>query len=226
MKPLTQKLVDKPALFLKGIHYRRLKFNSPMDLTKKHFATWSSESHPNYSAFMYMANLMNGSPWSITETGTSAQGTDSTRFWDRYVDSFGGTFTSIDLRKAPSRRLKLQTSKRTRFLVGDSATLLKKLSLVSPNVIYLDSWDVDWNDSNPASLHGLEEFVSIKNRLSGGDVVMIDDTPCTHYPNCSVRGKCLDRKGKGSLVIEYIKDHLDKYEILFAEYAIVFKVIS
>jgi hypothetical protein len=124
---------------------------------------------------------MSGRPQVILETGTSAWGTDSTRLWDAYVERFGGQFWSVDLSPAPRDRLDGQICDSTHLAVEDSVRFLTSFAIDNPglrvDVCYLDSWDLDWSNPDPAAAHGLAEWHAIKPRMGPGSVLVIDDSP-------------------------------------------------
>jgi len=45
----------------------------------------------------------------------------------------------------------------------------------APNLIHLDSWDLDLKNPFPSALHGWREFISIENKMSVGSIIVIDD---------------------------------------------------
>lgn len=45
------------------------------------------------------------------------------------------------------------------------------------DLIYLDSWDVNWKDPLPSAIHGLNEFLTILPSLKKGSIILVDDTP-------------------------------------------------
>ena len=154
----------------------RIRF-SKNTLSENHFKYWSQSDHINLEAFQKIETLMNKKPHVIIETGTSAWGTESTRFWDAYIRKYGGELWSVDIRSEPRARLKFQTSSRTNLIVGDSVNFLKNNGVVRPTVVFLDSWDVDWSNPTPAAEHGLKEFKAVLPKIQTGTLIFIDDTP-------------------------------------------------
>ena len=162
---------------LKTIYFNSVFQFSGKSLAEKHFRFWSEPDHVNLDAFKKIEELMDKKPQTIIETGTSAWGTESTRFWDAYIRKYGGELWSVDIRPEPKTRLRLQTSRRTHLVVGDSVEFLKTNNVVNPTVVFLDSWDVDWNNPKPAAEHGFNEFKTIFPKLQNGALIFIDDTP-------------------------------------------------
>jgi hypothetical protein len=157
------------------------KFKTTDELIEYHFKTWSNSDHQNRAGLSKALLLLNQQPAVIVETGTSAYGTDSSRLFNAYVQSFGGTFASVDIRVEAYRKLKKYMSKSTCFYVADSVDFLNDLErftgLSHADLWYLDSWDVDWYNPLPSALHGKSEYDSILPRLRPNDLIVIDDTP-------------------------------------------------
>jgi hypothetical protein len=96
--------------------------------------------------------------------------------------------------------------------------------------IYLDSFDVDFNDPIPSMEHGLNEFLKIQSHLKSGDIILIDDTPKNYDVLLKVQGIEVAQKfksddkipGKGSLIKDYvIKNNL--CEIIDQDYQLLLK---
>lgn len=151
------------------------------DLICKHFKKWSSFDHQNIGGLTIALKSINSKNPIIVETGTSAWGTDSSRMFDSYVRTFGGRFYSVDISHKPARRLKLAKSKRTNFYVMDSVKFLEQFEIISKikkiDLIYLDSWDVDWSNPFPSAQHGYKEILAARKHISAGTILIIDDTP-------------------------------------------------
>ncbi len=164
---------------LKSLYYNLRIHFSNKSLSENHFNYWSEPDHVNFAAFQKIESLMGGKPQVIIETGTSAWGTESTRFWDAYVRKYGGEVWSVDIRSEPKKRLKFQTSRRTHLTIGDSVEFLASDTVENPTIVFLDSWDVDWSNPKPAAVHGLKEFKSVLPKLQAGSYIFIDDSPST-----------------------------------------------
>jgi hypothetical protein len=161
--------------------YESREFTTGADLLAYHFSTWSSTDHVNVAGFEAAMSLMAGRPQNILETGTSAWGTDSTRLWDAYVRNFGGEFWSVDLSPAPRKRLHQQVSSQTHLMVDDSVHFLTAFAQehagLKIDVCYLDSWDLDWANPDPAAIHGLAEWHAVSPLIGPGSALIIDDSP-------------------------------------------------
>lgn len=167
-------------LFL-SIAWKAKHFKTVEDLVDGHFDRWSQPDHQNLQGLFLALNSLSGKPAVIVETGTSASGTDSSRLFDSYVRSFGGSFYSVDINSYPSKRLKFAKSKRTHFYVMDSADFLLNFKEItgeeSADLVYLDSLDVDWSNPIKSAEHGEKELLAIRQLLYSGSIVVIDDTP-------------------------------------------------
>jgi len=181
---------------------------------------------------------LHGKPSVIVETGSSAWGTNSSMLFDLYVANFGGSFNSVDLRAEPSLTLSRKCSNRSRFWRGDSVNWLNGLSSVgipAPDLVYLDSWDVNPVRPIESAIHGLAEFLQLLPFLRKGSLVLIDDTPCNHEVALKVQGchfasewlessrKYLFNPGKGALVKQYIESN-SIGSILAHEYQLLIRI--
>lgn len=164
-----------------GMVWKIKRFKSTEELVARHFERWSKSDHQNRQGFLVAVNSLEGKAANIIETGTSDYGTDSSRLFDSYVRNFGGNFYTVDISPYPARRLRLVKSRRSHFFVMDSVQFLNRFSEItserSADLIYLDSWDVDWSNPRPSAEHGKRELVAIRPLLSAGTVIVIDDTP-------------------------------------------------
>lgn len=124
---------------------------------------------------------MGGRPQSIIETGMSAWGTDSTRLFNSYVRSFGGHLWSVDIDRERVDGMRRKVSAATTLACDDSVTFLARWVAEHAgeraDVVYLDSWDVDFAAPLPAAEHCLREFDAISPALGPGTLLLIDDSP-------------------------------------------------
>jgi len=58
--------------------------------------------------------------------------------------------------------------------VNDSVNFLKETEII-PNLVHLDSWDVDLKNPLPCALHGWREFEAIENKMPIGSILIVDD---------------------------------------------------
>lgn len=161
--------------------YSAQQFDTSEALVYRHFETWSQRDHVNLQGFLVALQSLSGAPARIFETGTSAWGTDSTRLWDSYIRNFGGQMWSVDISEAPSLRLHGQLSRNSHLIVEDSIDFIDRFRAAQTtnriDLCYLDSWDLDWRDPEPAEIHGFREWEAIKPLLGNGSILIVDDTP-------------------------------------------------
>jgi hypothetical protein len=102
------------------------------------------------------------------------------------------------------------------------------------NLVYLDSWDVDWREPLPAAIHGFHEFLTVLPMLVASQgLLLIDDTPLDNKLFASVTGHPPDvfdsfraaygfSPGKGGMIVEYLaKRNMAKkishhYQVLYS----------
>jgi len=204
-------------------------FHDISELTRWHFHNRSEPHHINRVGLTLALRELNERPALILETGTSAWGTDSSSLFASYVKSFGGAFYTVDIRSEPSRQLG-NLGERVHTAVGDSVQFLNGFAIPTGygkvDLAYLDSWDLDVDNPEPAMEHGLREWQALEPLLGPGSIVVIDDTPIegfllgeaahSHSANSNVI------PGKGSLVL---KDAavLRHFRILYHHYNVVLK---
>lgn len=215
LKRKTNKLIKSFLLpFVKKIapkEYKTIK-----SLTFFHFFLWSELNHVNRIGLTTALHLLDKKPAVIVETGTSAWGTDSTRLWSAYVNSFGGKLFSVDIRSEPRETLG-DLGPLSSLFIDDSVNFLNNFNRYCQSkidLVYLDSFDIDWDKPIPAMQHGLKEFQSVEKYLKVGSVVVIDDTPINQSA------------GKGALVLEKIKLQPEKYRIIYHNYNLVFEILN
>ncbi|MEX2527838.1 MAG: hypothetical protein WEA09_09405 [Gemmatimonadota bacterium] len=159
---------------------RRAKADDLVVMIEDHFRQASHVSHPCRPTLTLALSILGQRPAIIVETGSSAWGTNSSLLFDAYVNSFGGRFETVDIRLQPSLTLRGQCTKRTRLHCQDSVAFLRTWAdrqHTNLDLVYLDSWDVDWADPIPSAMHGLAEFLAIEGQLRPGSLLLVDDTP-------------------------------------------------
>jgi len=198
-------------------------------LVTAHLMRIGEPRHINAKAFIAVLKYFEGAPLRILETGTSAWGADSTRLWDEYVKYSGGSLKSVDLRPEPKAYLDGKVSSQTQLSVGDSVAFLEKLAQANQpaDLIYLDSYDVDWEDPEPAEIHGEAEFKVAMNLIRIGGIILIDDTPTSSAARL-IGLSLLDTartRGKGGRVLQSIRDD-PKFEIIYHDYAVAIRRVG
>lgn len=56
----------------------------------------------------------------------------------------------------------------------DSVKFLKETNII-PNLVHLDSWDLDLRNPFPSALHGWREFIAIEDKMPVGSILIVDD---------------------------------------------------
>jgi hypothetical protein len=109
--------------------------------------------------------------------------------------------------------------------VGDSVSFLKDLEEV-PNLVHLDSWDLNLFDIFPSALHGWEEFKAIEQKMPKGSIIIIDD----NFPkNTNLRwvytdGRVSEMKviypmiGKGTHIYQHVLANNSEWKLLGTHY--------
>ena len=125
------------------------------------------------------------SPLLIVETGTSRSyvydaGGNSTWLWDDLVGMHpsGGHVYSVDISPDSCRHARETVSSRVTVVCSDSVAFLHGFSRVGDiDLLYLDSYDLDWFDIHPSSMHHMMELTTVFANLKPGCVVVVDDAP-------------------------------------------------
>lgn len=115
----------------------------------------------------------------IVETGTvrsdDSFGTDgsSTRFFHDYVTQFGGRLITIDIDPQASE-IANRLCPGVMAITGDSVKSLWQLD-TRIDFLYLDDWDVIWEDCHASALHHLAGLAAATKLLSSESIVAVDD---------------------------------------------------
>lgn len=158
--------------------------------------------------------------YTIVETGTLRKegnfGGDgqSTLIWDEFVNFYDGMVVSFDIDERACTVSDRVTSDKT-FVINEdsikglSCNIIGKFGNI--DLLYLDSYDVDFSNPLPSSLHHLRELEVVWNSWNShdktyGTIIAVDDNK---------RGK-----GKGQLVSEFLEERgyfkfLDDYQIAY-----------
>lgn len=130
-------------------------------------------------AFRYLENRQLNY-YTILETGSirdkNGWGSDgaSTLLFDEFVGWLGGEVHSVNCNPHECNLAITLTSPRVRIYASESVNKLSQ-STLSPDLLYLDSMDLDWNNPHPSALHHLKELTAIYRQLKPGALVMVDD---------------------------------------------------
>jgi len=115
----------------------------------------------------------------IVETGTvrsddsfSTDGS-STRFFYDYIKTFGGMLITIDI-DPKAAEIASRLCPEAVIITGDSVNSLWQAAK-RIDFLYLDDWDVVWEDHHLSALHHLSGLAAATRLLSSGSVVAVDD---------------------------------------------------
>ena len=94
-------------------------------------------------------------------------------------ESTGGIYHSVDIYEDIVNKSKEIFNKyipelKVNHCVSDSVKFLEEYN-GSPNLVHLDSWDLDLTNPVPSMLHGWLEFVAIKDKMPSGSIIIVDD---------------------------------------------------
>jgi hypothetical protein len=134
----------------------------------------------------------------------------------------------LTISTASTGRLGLSlVGERVHIHAGDSLAYLKSLADRPPggleflDLLYLDSFDVDFDNPLPSAIHHLKELLAIAPLVSFETLVVVDDSPSSFIgvPDGDILVQPIRPpriEGKGRLIAEYA-DQIGA-ENLFAEY--------
>jgi predicted O-methyltransferase YrrM len=137
----------------------------------------------------------------------------------------------VDLRPDPSIQLSGKLSKNTELSIGDSVEFLQSLydNKESVDLIYLDSYDVNWENPEPAELHGEAEFKIAMELARVGGIILIDDTPTPGAASRvgirmsdAVLGGSPSIRGKGAKALQLVEAN-PNFSILYHDYAVAIR---
>jgi len=195
------------------------------------FANKGIKKHVNYLTFKALFEQMTKMKEPIIlETGIASFGTNSTYLFNEYVRKYGGRFWSVDINKALVDAHKGNMCPATELVCDDSVHFLKEWSTQNKvaDVIYLDSYDLDFYNYEPSANHGLMEFKVIQPVIKENTLLLIDDTPINpywidsrdklYYDMIDFYDKNHFMPGKGMYVLNEVKNAtilLHNYQVLY-----------
>ena len=217
-------------------HFSNLKGNLYYDEISNSYEMFSNIGKPmhlNYLTFRELFKQMdNKKNLNILESGISSAGTNSTYLFNEYIKKYGGKLWSVDINKNLIDTHQGNMCPGTTLVCNDSIKFFNEWCNthkgVQADVIYLDSWDLDWYDPHPAAMHGLNEYLSLLPSYNKNTLLLIDDTPSSPYW-IDTRDKLFDDMikyyinkmelpGKGQYILNVYKNAnvlLHNYQILY-----------
>jgi hypothetical protein len=173
----------------------------------------------------------------IVETGCVRQKDrwpdgQSTVLFERYAAAKPGSVVySVDLdpNATAACKMAVNNSDCVKVHTGDSVSFLIGLSRLRPadlpslDLLYLDSFDVDFFNPLPSAIHHLKESLAAFSLLHSETLVVVDDSPMEMYaliqPNNRIAIVAQEPRigGKGRLIAEYaqaagIEPHFTGYQ--------------
>lgn len=172
-------------------------------------------------AFQHLSNLQR--PVCIVETGcvrnkgTFAGEGQSTVLFDKFSECIPGSLVhSVDISSESTDMCKSLVSSRVQVHTMDSVIFLKtKLrKLITPfqhiDLLYLDSYDVDFDDPHNSALHHMKELLAASPLISANTMILLDDSPsyATFFFDKGQMRLASTQKvgGKGKYIAEYMND--------------------
>jgi hypothetical protein len=198
----------------------------------------SEEKKEQASSFLKVySEFFNFSTIECIETGASQNTKDGCfgLLLAKMCQSTGGVFSSVDLdpdisKKSVALYNSFFSEIQINSHVGDSVEFLKNYG-GSPNLIHLDSWDLDLKNPVPSMLHGWLEFDAIRKKMPSGSICLIDDNflkgTFTWWNLINPEGNILhseeiettyDIVGKGALVYHWAKKEETDWDLIGDHY--------
>jgi hypothetical protein len=142
--------------------------------------------HVNYLTFRELfRNMEDLKDPIILESGIASAGTNSTYLFNEYVRKYGGQFWSVDINKNLVETHQGNMCPSTKLVHDDSVSFFNEWVKTYPgkkaDVIYLDSYDLDWYNPHPSAEHGLKEYQALLPAYQKYTLLLIDDTPVNPY---------------------------------------------
>ena len=171
------------------------------------------------------------------ETGVSSGNYDNFGlYFGKLVEETNGIYNTVDISEkflddARKSFEKLLPTLNVNLIHSDSVQYLN-LYQGQPNLVHLDSYDLDITNPIPSMLHHWLEFIAIKDKMPKGSFLLIDDNymkGTVVYWNIYDENKNLidvkptdinyEMLGKGALIYFAIKDgKINDWEILGSHY--------
>lgn len=116
----------------------------------------------------------------VRQIGNWAGDGQSSILFDKFLNVYDGVLHTVDLNPSACGELRKHVSQKTQISCSDSVSFLHQLVIKNPefkvDLLYLDSYDMDWSNPHPSSLHHLKELCAIMPALREGTLIIVDDT--------------------------------------------------
>lgn len=147
---------------------------------------------------VYGTQVPENHPWYPTgDQGPWADG-QSTFLFDQFVQRHKGNVYTVDIDPVNCHVASENSSDLVTVTCQDSVTFLRTLAyqigIKKIDLLFLDSYDLDWYKPHDSGLHHIKELISVVPYLRSGTIIGIDDN------------RNGDLLGKGIYVIDYLKN--------------------
>jgi predicted O-methyltransferase YrrM len=117
----------------------------------------------------------------------------STVIFDRHINLFGGELHTVDIDPNNVELARAMVSDRSTIHCADSVAWLWEFNKFGRKIdlLYLDSFDFDFNDPAPSQQHHLYELTAIVGSLRNGTMIAVDDN--------------FGDRGKGQLIKKFME---------------------
>ena len=202
--------------------------------TYEMFSNVGKPMHLNYLTFRELfKNMNNKKDLLILESGIASAGTQSTYLFNEYIKKYGGKFWSVDINRNLVETHKGNMCPGTTLVCDDSVNFFKNWTHENhkADVVYLDSYDLDFYNPSQSAMHGLNEYLALLPVFKPGTLLLIDDTPSNPYwLDCRNQvyhdmieyyRKHNSLPGKG----QYILDVFKNADVLLHNYQVLYKFL-
>ena len=195
----------------------------------------SEQADTVYNALL---NNFNFDKVECIETGASQNLDDGCfgLYLAKIVQSKGGSYQSVDIHDDIVNKSKLIFEKyipelNVNHSVLDSVKFLEEYN-GNPNLVHLDSWDLDLTNPIQSLLHGWLEFVAIKDKMPSGSIILVDDNFLKgtwvnwnwmtdgQITNSEVIDIKYDIIGKGSLIYHWCQKKETEWDLVGDHYIV------
>ncbi len=169
------------------------------------------------------------------ETGCASGGYDNFGVYlAKYCKDNNGKFSTVDISDDYINKSKILYhdvigENNNEYVVSDSIKFLQSYN-GTPNLVHLDSYDLDLLNPLPSMLHHWLEFEAIQDKMPSGSLLLIDDNffkgtfVSWHLLNNGVHTDTkrididYDIIGKGSLIYHFVKEKESNWELIGNHY--------
>ena len=186
--------------------------------------------------FKILSDYFNFENIECIETGASQNLKDGCfgLYLSKICESHNGVFSSVDIDENISNKSNIIYDEylpnfKINTYISDSIKFLKEYD-GTPNLVHLDSYDLDLKNPIPSMLHSWLEFDAIKGKMPSGSIIMVDDNYLKGTWvdwNISIDGEVKETErididydiiGKGSLIYYWCKKDDTDWDIIGDHY--------